>query len=61
MRSFKQQYKIVILGEGKLFLVFLMSFQGRVGKTSLILRYTDGKYNPDEISTSNAAYVERKV
>jgi len=34
---------------------------GRVGKTSLVLRYLENKFNPGETSTSNAAYLEKVV
>merc|ERR1719353_835424 len=42
-------YKIVILGEG------------RVGKTSLLRRYVTSNFDDREVSTQNAAYLEKKV
>jgi Ras-related protein Rab-21 len=44
-----QKYKIVLLGEG------------RVGKTSIILRYVKGEYNERQISTLQASYFEKKL
>jgi len=34
---------------------------GRVGKTSLLLQYKNKSFNPDEVSTSNASFVEKIV
>lgn len=43
------KYKIVLLGEG------------RVGKTSLLLRYTSGQYNDREVSTIQASCMEKQI
>ena len=42
-------YKVVLLGEG------------RVGKTSIISRYVDNKYDSNSPSTLHAAYLEKHV
>ena len=34
---------------------------GRVGKTSLTLRYCKGEYRDDQESTINASFLEKKV
>ena len=34
---------------------------GRVGKTSLTLKYVRNTFNPDEVSTINASYLEKEV
>lgn len=47
--SNSNRYKIVLLGEG------------RVGKTSILLRYTKGEYNDRQISTLQASYLDKKV
>jgi len=46
-RSF--QFKVVLLGEGC------------VGKTSLMLRYVENKFNDDHISTVQASYLDKKL
>ena len=43
------RYKIVLLGEG------------RVGKTSILLRYTRGEYSDKQVSTLQASYLDKKV
>lgn len=42
-------YKIVVLG------------QGRVGKTSMTLKFTKNQFNDDQESSINACYLERDV
>eukprot|EP00456_Euglypha_rotunda_P012776 TRINITY_DN13693_c0_g1_i4.p1 TRINITY_DN13693_c0_g1~~TRINITY_DN13693_c0_g1_i4.p1 ORF type:complete len:192 (+),score=10.17 TRINITY_DN13693_c0_g1_i4:121-696(+) len=42
-------YKVVLLGEG------------RVGKTCVCLRYTRGTFSDDQISTSSACHLEKKL
>lgn len=44
-----QRYKIVLLGEG------------RVGKTSILLRYIKGEYSDQQISTLQASYLDKKI
>jgi Ras-related protein Rab-21 len=44
-----QKFKVVILGEG------------RVGKTSILLRYTKGEYDEKQISTLQASYLDKKL
>jgi Ras-related protein Rab-21 len=44
-----QRFKIVLLGEG------------RVGKTSILLRYIKGEYSDQQISTLQASYLDKKV
>lgn len=44
-----QRFKVVLLGEG------------RVGKTSILLRYTKGEYNDRQVSTLQASYLDKKV
>lgn len=43
------RFKIVLLGEG------------RVGKTSILLRYIQGVYNERQISTLQASYLDKQV
>jgi Ras-related protein Rab-21 len=43
------RFKIVLLGEG------------RVGKTSILLRYTKGEYNDRQTSTLQASYIDKKI
>jgi Ras-related protein Rab-21 len=43
------RFKIVLLGEG------------RVGKTSILLRYIRGEYSDQQISTLQASYLDKKV
>ena len=43
------RFKVVLLGEG------------RVGKTSILLRYTKGEYNDRQVSTLQASYLDKKV
>ena len=47
--SERVQYKVVLLGEGA------------VGKTSLVLRYTQNKFNPQHDSTLQAAYTSKNL
>lgn len=44
-----QKFKIVLLGEG------------RVGKTSLLLRFTKGEYSDRQVSTVQASFLEKKL
>jgi Ras-related protein Rab-21 len=44
-----QRFKVVILGEG------------RVGKTSILLRYTKGEYNDRQVSTLQASYLDKRL
>lgn len=44
-----QRYKIVLLGEG------------RVGKTSILLRYIKGEYSDQQISTLQASYLDKRI
>eukprot|EP01038_Epipyxis_sp_PR26KG_P013076 gene13076-17528_t len=43
------RFKVVLLGEG------------RVGKTSILLRYTKGEYNDRQISTLQASYLDKRI
>ena len=49
MSSSTNRYKVVLLGEG------------RVGKTSILLRYTRGEYNDKQVSTLQASYLDKGV
>ena len=44
-----QRFKVVLLGEG------------RVGKTSILLRYTKGEYNDRQVSTLQASYLDKSI
>lgn len=44
-----EKFKIVLLGEG------------RVGKTSILLRYTKGEYDEKQVSTNQASYLDKKL
>jgi Ras-related protein Rab-21 len=44
-----QKFKVVLLGEG------------RVGKTSILLRYTKGEYNDKQVSTLQASYLDKRL
>jgi Ras-related protein Rab-21 len=44
-----QRFKIVLLGEG------------RVGKTSILLRYIRGEYDDRQVSTLQASYLDKKI
>ena len=35
--------------------------EGRVGKTSILLRYTKGEYNDRQVSTLQASYLDKRV
>ncbi|XP_025405329.1 ras-related protein Rab-21 [Sipha flava] len=48
-RSSSQNFKVVLLGEGC------------VGKTSLVLRYTEDKFNDKHVSTLQASFVKKKL
>ena len=48
-RMSTQRFKVVLLGEG------------RVGKTSILLRYTRGEYNDRQVSTLQASYLDKKI
>ena len=43
------RFKVVLLGEG------------RVGKTSILLRYTKGEYSDRQVSTLQASYLDKRV
>ncbi len=43
------RYKVVLLGEG------------RVGKTSILLRFCRGEYNDKQVSTLQASYLDKKL
>jgi len=45
----KKVFKVVLLGEG------------RVGKTSILLRYIEGKYDDKQVSTLQASYLEKSI
>ena len=49
MRAADPRIKIVMLGEG------------RVGKTSLTLKYVKGEFNHNEESTMNVNFLEKKI
>ncbi|CEG46356.1 ras-related protein rab-21-like [Plasmopara halstedii] len=44
-----KKFKIVLLGEG------------RVGKTSILLRYIKGEYNDQQVSTLQASYLDKRL
>lgn len=44
-----ERFKVVLLGEG------------RVGKTSIVLRYTKGEYSDRQVSTLQASYLDKKL
>lgn len=44
-----ERFKVVLLGEG------------RVGKTSILLRYTKGEYSDRQVSTLQASYLDKKL
>ncbi|VVC31844.1 Small GTP-binding protein domain,P-loop containing nucleoside triphosphate hydrolase,Small GTPase [Cinara cedri] len=48
-RTTSQSFKVVLLGEGC------------VGKTSLVLRYTEDKFNDKHVSTLQASFVKKKL
>ena len=47
--SNKGEYKVVIIGEG------------RVGKTSILIRFVHDKFDPEQQSTVNASYLQKSV
>jgi len=47
--SSPSRFKVVLLGEG------------RVGKTSILLRYIKGEYDDRQVSTLQASYLDKKV
>mmetsp|Transcript_22788 Transcript_22788/g.23012 ORF Transcript_22788/g.23012 Transcript_22788/m.23012 type:complete len:206 (+) Transcript_22788:104-721(+) len=47
--SVHKKYKVVLLGEG------------RVGKTSILIRYIKGEYNDRQVTTLQASYLDKKV
>ena len=47
--SSKGEYKVVIIGEG------------RVGKTSILIRFINDKFDPEQKSTVNASYLQKSV
>ena len=44
-----ERFKVVLLGEG------------RVGKTSILLRFTKGEYNDRQVSTLQASYLDKRI
>ncbi len=44
-----QRFKVVLLGEG------------RVGKTSILLRYIKGEYDEQQITTLQASYLDKDI
>lgn len=44
-----ERFKVVLLGEG------------RVGKTSILLRFTKNEYNDRQVSTLQASYLDKKL
>ncbi|TDH70951.1 hypothetical protein CCR75_005284 [Bremia lactucae] len=44
-----RKFKVVLLGEG------------RVGKTSILLRYIKGEYNDQQVSTLQASYLDKRL
>lgn len=44
-----EKFKVVLLGEG------------RVGKTSILLRYIKNEYNDRQVSTIQASYLDKKI
>jgi len=44
-----ERFKVVLLGEG------------RVGKTSILLRYIKGEYSDRQVSTLQASYLDKKL
>lgn len=44
-----RKFKVVLLGEG------------RVGKTSILLRYIKGEYNEKQVSTLQASYLDKRL
>jgi Ras-related protein Rab-21 len=48
-RIVRRRHKVVLLGEG------------RVGKTSILLRYTKGEYNDRQVSTLQASFLDKKI
>ena len=47
--TMSNRFKIVLLGEG------------RVGKTSILLRYIRGEYSDNQVSTLQASYLDKKI
>jgi GTPase SAR1 family protein len=47
--SNKKEYKVVIIGEG------------RVGKTSIMIRFVEDKFNIKQQTTVNASYLQKTV
>ena len=43
------KFKVVLLGEG------------RVGKTSILIRYTKGEYNDRQVTTLQATYLDKRI
>ena len=50
------KYKVVVLGEGK-----SSAKLGRVGKTSIALKYIHGEFDSQQKSTINASFLEKKI
>lgn len=49
LKDVKRPVKVTLLGEG------------RVGKTSILLRYTKGEYSDNQVSTLQASYLQKNV
>jgi Ras-related protein Rab-21 len=49
MSTSPQRFKVVLLGEG------------RVGKTSIVLRFTKGEYDDRQQSTVQASFIDKKI
>ena len=47
--SNKKEYKVVIIGEG------------RVGKTSIMIRFVEDKFNIKQQTTVNASYLQKTI
>jgi len=57
----KHTYKVVVLGEGRIRDFLLLTVIGRVGKTSITLKYCLGQFHEDEQSTINAAFLQKEL
>ena len=68
-----KKFKLVLLGAGikndfinnvNKFILIVNLFHvilGRVGKTSILLRYINGEWNDKQISTIQASFLEKKI
>jgi len=57
----KTVFKVVVLGEGIILNTNMIISLGRVGKTSITLKYCMGQFNENEESTINAAYLDKEL